>query len=50
MFVECAKAVEAGEFIAAKTPPKGGNGGYAAGDSVLILYTNDFTVGMCNRL
>ena len=35
-FVECAKAVEAGEFVAAKAPAGGGDKG------VLIWYTQDF--------
>ena len=37
-FVECAKAVEAGEVVAAKAPAGGGEGGVG----VLILYTKDF--------
>lgn len=38
-FVECAKAVEAGEFVAAKAPAGGGDKG---DDGVLICYTQDF--------
>ena len=38
-FVECAKAVEAGEFVAAKAPAGGGDEGYGG---VLICYTEDF--------
>jgi hypothetical protein len=37
-FVECAKAVEAGEFVAAKAPAGGGDKGVG----VLICYTKDF--------
>ena len=38
-FVECAKAVEAGEFVAAKAPAGGGDKGEKG---VLICYTQDF--------
>jgi hypothetical protein len=37
-FVECAKAVEAGELVAAKAPAGGGDNGVG----VLICYTKDF--------
>ena len=37
-FVECAKAVEAGELVAAKAPAGGGDKGVG----VLICYTEDF--------
>ena len=37
-FVECAKAVEAGELVAAKAPAGGGDKGVG----VLICYTKDF--------
>ena len=41
-FVECAKAVEAGEFVAAKAPAGGGDEGDKGDKGVLICYTRDF--------
>ena len=41
-FVECAKAVEAGEFVAAKAPAGGGDEGDKGEKGVLICYTRDF--------